>query len=92
MAEDVVTRKHVTNGVNYSSYEVELKLIVPGAYTQAAASVSCVITEGQSLTYYLYSALHSKHFLFPLLSPQDATRDTVSHSQQKHFQWNCQKL
>ena len=46
---------------------------------------SCVITEGQGWTCYLYSALRSMHFLFPLLSLQDATRDSVTHSQQKHW-------
>lgn len=50
------------------SFEVELELIMLGACTQSGASVSCVITQGQGWTYYLYSALHSKHFLFPLLS------------------------
>lgn len=72
--------------VSLSAVLVELKLITPGAFTQTGASVSCVITQGQGWTYYLYSALRCEHFLFPLLSPQDATRETVSHSQQKQFQ------
>ncbi len=44
VAGSVFTRKHVTIGV---SFEVELRLIMAGAHTQAGASVSCVITQGQ---------------------------------------------
>ena len=54
--KEYLTRKHVTNGVTYSGFEVELKLITPCARTRTGASVSCVITEGQGWTYYLYSA------------------------------------
>jgi len=79
LAEDLLTGNHVTNG----GFEVELKSIPSGACTRTGASVSHVITEGQGRTYYLYTALRSEHFLFPLLSLQDASTETVSHRQQK---------
>lgn len=45
---------------------------------------------GQGETYYLYSAQRSKHFLFPLLSPQDATRDALNGTVKKL--WYCCNL
>lgn len=63
-----------------------VRSVTPGVCTLNGASVLRVITEGQGWTYYLYFALRSEHFLFPLLSLQDATREPVSHRQQNDCQ------